>query len=313
MSTEAIAPTPTAPPAPVNPPAPTPPALPPTGANSGQPFHADWMKSDGTLNPSAYERLPEDIRYMKDTLGKYKTAEELVRGMAYAQTFAGKKGLLPLPDNAPPEVRAERKAVLDSINGVPKEFKDYGISKPPEFPEQQWNQPLADGFAKWAHENSVSPAAAKKLIAVQMEAVKGQLAEQANYEKTFFDNQAKAFDAAIRTENIPTDRANSLAERGAAQLGLDLNNPQDQILLKNAKVRLMSMRHALATGEDSFVQGESGKGAEGDPMALAQDAVHNKANPLYEPLHNPGHPQHRMAKEKVDGLWRAAAAKGGRK
>jgi hypothetical protein len=278
-------------------------------SSNGQPFHADWMKPDGSLNPSAYERLPEDIRYMKDTLGKYKTAEELVRGMAYAQTFAGKKGLLPLPENAPPEVRAERKTVLDSINGVPKEAKDYGISRPADMPEQQWNQPLADGFAKWAHENSVSPTAAKKLIAVQMEAVKGQLAEQAKYEQTFFDGHAKAFESTVRTENIPLERANSLAERGAVALGLDPNKPEHAILLKNSAVKLMAMRHAIATGEDKFVTGEAQKGAEGDPLTLASDAVHNKANPLYEPLHDSGHPQHRMAKEKVDGWWRAAAAR----
>lgn len=265
------------------------------------------MKADGTLNAAAYDRLPEDIRYLKDDLSKYKSAEELIRGIANKNTMAGKKGLIPLPDSAPPEVKAERKALLDSINGVPKEVKDYGIARPPDLPENQWNQPLADGFAKWAHENSVSPAAAKKLVAVQMEAVKGQLAEQANYEKKFFDDQAKAFTDQIRTENIPADRANSLAERGAVALGLDLKNPQHETLLKNASVKLMAMRHALATGEDSFVKGD-GKGGEGDPMALASDAAHNKANPLYEPLHNPGHPQHRMAKEKVDGWWRAAAA-----
>jgi hypothetical protein len=279
------------------------------GGGAIQPFHSDWMKADGTLNPAAYERLPEDIRYMKDGLGKYKTAEELVRGMAYAQTLAGKKGLMPLPDNAPVEVRAERKAILDSINGVPKEAKDYGIARPPEVPEQQWNQPLADNFAKWAQENSVSPAAVKKLTAIQIDAMKGQLAEQAKYEHTFYENHQKAFEAQLRTENIPLDRATALVERGAISLGLDVAKPEHATLLKNSAVRLMAMRHAIATGEDSFVQGEAGKGDAGDPMTLAQDATHNKANPLYEPLHDSSHPQHKMAAAKVEGWWRQAAAK----
>lgn len=266
------------------------------------------MKSDGTLNSAAYDRLPEDIRFMKDTLGKYKTAEELVRGVAHLQTFGGKKGLIPLPENAPKEVLAERKAVLDSVNGVPKEAKDYGFVKPTDLPDALWSAPQAESFAKWAHENSVSPAAAKKLVALQTEFVKTQAAEQASYETKFFEEQAKAFGEAVRTENIPSDRANQLADRGAAQLGLDLQKPEHQILMKNASVRLMAMRHAMAVGEDAFVAGEA-RNSENDPMALAQDATHNKANPLYEPLHDSSHPQHSMAKAKLDGWWRAASAK----
>lgn len=290
------------------PPPVTPPVTPPPPSN--QPFHADWVKPDGTLNHANYEKLPEDVRYMKDTLSKYKTVEEMVRGVANIQTFAGKKGLIPLPDNAPPEVRAERKAVLDSVNGVPKEAKDYGIARPADLPESQWDQGMADTFGKWAHENSVSPAAAKKLIELQIGNIKAQTAAQAQYETKFFEDQAKAFDAQVRTENIPADRANTLAERGAVELGLDLEKPEHQILMKNASVRLMAMRHAMAVGEDSFVKGSDGKGLDGDPLALAQDAAHNKANPLYEPLHNSSHPQHAMAKAKLDGWWRAAAAKG---
>lgn len=278
-------------------------------ASANQPFHADWVKPDGTLNSAVYDRLPEDVRYMKDTLGKYKTAEELVRGVANIQTFAGKKGLIPLPDNAPPELRAERKAVLDSVNGVPKEAKDYGIARPADLPEAQWDQGMADNFVKWAHENSVSPAAAKKLIALQIDTIKTQSAAQAAYETKFFEDQAKAFGESVRATNMPLDRANQLAERGAAELGLDLNKPEHQLLMKNADVRLMAMRHAMAVGEDTFVKGQEGAGADNDPMALAQDATHNKANPLYEPLHNQSHPQHSMAKAKLDGWWRAAAAK----
>lgn len=282
---------------------------PPVGNGAIQPFHSDWMKADGTLNSASYERLPEDVRYMKDTLGKYKTAEELVRGMAYAQTLAGKKGLLPLPDNAPAEVRAERKAVLDSINGVPKEAKDYGITRPADISEAHWNQPLAENFAKWAQENSVNPNAVKKLLGVQIDAMKAQVASQAQYEQKFYADQAKVFNDQIRLDNIPAEKANALAEQAAVRLGFDLNNEQDKRVLQNAKVRLAMVRHAISTGEDSFVQGESPNGSGGDAASLAADASRNKANPLYEPLYNPSHPQHRMAVEKVNQWWAAAAAR----
>lgn len=296
------------------PPEGSPPPPPPSGGGS---FHSDWLKSDGTLNPASYDRLPEDVRYMKDTLSKYKTAEELVRGMAYTQTFAGKKGLIPLPAGSPPEVIAERKALLDGINGVPKEVKDYGITRDSvakDLPEANWNQPLADNFVKWAHENSVSPAAVKKFITeVQLPLVKGQLAQQAQGETQFWTAEQQAFDAEIRKANITPENAAGLVEKGAIALGLDLANPQTKTFLKGKDARLMAMRHAIATGESGFVKGDDPEGGGNDPEALANSASHDKANPLYEPYYNASHPQHRMAKEKVEGWWRQAAERQGRR
>ena len=286
---------------------------PPPPPAAGTPFHSDWLRADGTLNAESYKRLPEDVRWVGDTLAKYKTPEELVRGVANLSTAVGKKGLIPLPDNAPPEARAERTALLNAINGVPKEAKDYGITRPQDLPEAAWNQPLAETFTKWAHENSVSPAAAKKLIALTAESTKAQLAAQAQYETDFFAGHEKAWETAIRTENMPADRANALAERGAAQLGMDLTKPEHQILMKNSTVRLAMMRAALATGEDTFVSGDSDRAAAGNPEGQASDIVHNKANPEYEPYWDSRHPQHKSVVEKVNGLYRAAVAKKGAK
>lgn len=291
------------------PPSTTPPPLSATPPPSNQPFHADWVKANGELNHASFERLPEDIRYVKDTLTKYKTPEEMIRGIAHLQTMGGKKGLIPLPADAPKEVMAERKALLDGINGVPKEAKDYGISRPADLPESAWSEPAAKNLMDWAHKNSVSPAAAKELMMNHAGIIKEQMAAQQQYETEFFANHQKAFDAQIRSENIPADRANALAERGATALGIDPSKPENAILLKNSSVRLAMMRHALATGEDTFARTGNGDGAPADPMAAAQDITHNKANPLYTPLHDSSHPQHGVAKAKIDELWKQAAAK----
>lgn len=279
----------------------TPPAVPATAPNL-----SEWRKSDGSINHAAFAALPEDIRHVGETLGKYKTDVDMFRGIANLQTLGGKKGLIPLAADAPPEVRAERKSLMDSINGVPKEAKDYGIKKPDGIPDAYWNPKLVDGYVAWAHKHSVSPAAAKEMVEVQLATVKDQLAQQAQYETDFFAKQQQAFDAAIRTEGVSADKAASLVERGAIKLGMDIKDPGVQTLLKNSNVRLMALRHAVATGEDSFVGGDAPRGSEGDPERLASDAVHNKANPLYEPLHNTSHPQHKMAAQKVDGWWRLA-------
>lgn len=280
---------------------------PPVTPTPAAPNFSDWRKSDGSINHAAFAALPEDIRYVGDSLTKYKTDVDLFRGIAHLQTLGGKKGLIPLPPDAPKEVVAERKALLDSINGVPKEAKDYGISKPADIPDALWNSKLVDGYVSWAHKHSVSPAAAKEMVDIQHVVVKEQLAQQAQYETEFFANQQKAFDAALRTEGVTADKAASLVERGAIKLGLDIKDPAVQTLLKNSNVRLMALRHAVSTGEDSFVGGDNPRGGEGDPERMASDAVHNKANPLYEPLYNTSHPQHKMVKEKVDGWWRQAA------
>ena len=298
MATDA----PIAPPAP--PPNPAPPAAPPA------PAFTTWDSPDGKLNPADYEKLPEDVRWIKDDLVKYGTRDELVRAYANKTALVGKKGLLPLPPNAPPEVVAERKAMFDSFNGVPKEPKDYGVTRPPEIPEQAWNEPLVENFTKWAHENSVNPAAVKKLVAVQLEGVKSQLAQQELYEKNFWSEQDKKFTTQVRTENVPLDKAQSLVERGATMLGLDPKNESDALVLKNANVRLAMMRHALSVGEDTFIQGEAQKSEGGDALSLATDALNNPSNPYHAVLtQGPSHPQYKEVKAKMDGWWRAAAAK----
>jgi len=294
-----------------DPPAGGPPAgAPPAGGNGDKPWSSDWIKPDGTLNTESYKRLPEDVRWVGESLSKYKTVDDYVRGTANLITAVGKKGIIPLPSNAPPEVVAERKALLDGINGVPKEAKDYGLTRPAEVPEHAWDPGYVEKVATWAQKHSVGPAAMKELLnGVVATQVKGQLAAAETARTTFLADQDKAFDEQIRLDAIPREKADALAERAAVGLGFDMSKPEQAGLLKYATVKLAMLRHALAVGEDSYVAGELEKGEGGDAMALAQDAINNKANPLNEPLMNAQHPQHKMAKEKVDQWFRRAAAK----
>lgn len=272
-----------------------------------------WSNPDGTLNQSYFEKLPEDIRYLKDSFAKYKTETDFFRGIAHQQTMAGQKGLIPLPANAPKEAVEARKALLDGINGVPKEAKDYGIARPQDIPVEAWNQGVADSFAAWCQKNSVNPAAAKELMAVQMKSVTEAIASNKQGESDFYAGEAKTFGELIAKEGIKADRAEELANRGATALGVDLTQERNQILMKNSTFKLAMARHAISVGEDSFVAGETAKGTDGDALSLAMDAASNPANPLYTPLQDSSHPQYKMAKEKIDGWWRQAAAKQNRK
>lgn len=308
MSTESPpAPPPAAPPTPPG----AAPATPPPTSGVPEVWTKDWIKPDYSLNHSALDRLPDHLKGLRPTLERQKTFEDVLTVMQNQQVLVGKKALAPLPPDSPAHVLAERKALLDTINGVPPESKDYGFTRPEDFPESQWDPKMADGFSAWAHKHSVSPAAAKELLGLQIGSVKEQMAAQQQYEQNFWAKEQTAFDANLRQSNIPADRAAKLIEKGAIALGLDLNNEATKTLLKGSEARLMAMRHALAIGEDTFVQGSS-KGTEPNPGEAAKDIVHNKANPLYNAYWNRDGSIPRgvveSARAKVEELQRLAAA-----
>jgi len=290
----------------------TPSATPAVQANPSavkDPFYKSFINADGTLNHKALDSLPDHHSSLKATLSRQKTFDDVLTVMANQQGLVGKKALGPLPANATPEMAAERKTLLDSINGVPKDPKDYGITKPDTLANELWNESLAKGAAEIAHKYSASPQMLKDLVALQTTELQKQILAQQDYERNFFQKQQDALTQTLKLENIPMTKAQELAERGAQKLGVDLQNPEVQTLMKNSYVFLMAMRHALATSEDKFVSGESQGGLGGDPSALAKDATSNKANPLYAPYWDAQHPQNKMAKETVNQWRKLAAAK----
>ena len=288
----------------------TAPATQTTASAVKEPFYKSFINADGTLNHKALDNLPEHHTSLKNTLSRQKTFDDVLTVMANQQTLAGKKGLAPLPANAAPEVVAERKALLDSINGVPKDPKDYGITKPENIANELWNESLAKGAAEIAHKYSASPQMLKDLVALQTAELQKQVAAQSEYEKNFFATQQKNLEATLRNENIPLTKAQELAERGAMRLGLDMQNPEHQTLMKNSNVFLMAMRHAMTTMEDKFVSGEAKAGMGNNPLAEARDIAHNKSNPLYDAFYNSNSPQNAMAKARYKSLMEEAGKRG---
>ena len=281
----------------------------PTASAVKEPYYKTLINADGTLNHKALDNLPDHLAALKPTLARQKSLDDVFTVMGNQQTLVGKKALGPLPPNATPEMVAERKGLLDSINGVPKDPKDYGIIKPENISNELWNDGLAKGAAEIAHKYSAPPAMLKDLVALQTAELQKQLLAQQDYERAFFAKQQENLVQTLKLENIPLTKAQELAERGAQKLGLDLQNPDVQTLMKNSNVFLMAMRHALSTSEDKFVSGEAKSSLGGDPAALAKDATSNKANPLYAPYWDAQHPQNKMAKETVNQWRKLAAAK----
>src|SRR5271154_1489143 len=76
-----------------------------------EPWAKSWIKPDFSLDHTALERMPDHLKGMKATLEKYPNFEAALTGWQNQQVMAGKKGLAPLPSDAPPAALAERKGL----------------------------------------------------------------------------------------------------------------------------------------------------------------------------------------------------------
>ena len=286
-----------------------------------EPYYKGLYNEDGSINPKNWERLPDELKDLRPTLERQKDINGILHDLKHSRFLAGQKALAPLPPGSPPEVVAKRKELLDTINGVPKDVKEYGIAKPADLPDVAWNPKLADGAVAWAQKYSVAPSALKELVGLTGELAKSQLAQQEQYTQQFWTQEQKTFEATIARDNIPADRATALVEKGAIALGLNLQDAKTQTFLKGADARLMAMRHALAIGEDSAAtQGTGTEGGAKDYYALARDIQANPANPEYAVYRNTegkySRSQHESVVNKVNEYLRLAEekkARGGRR
>lgn len=274
------------------------------------PWHTEWMKPDGTLNPSVYDRLPDDIKHLANTtsLKNSKTVEDVFRKIASLETLAGKKGLGPLPDNAPAEAKAERDLLLRSINGVPEKPEGYGIVKPADLPDAAWNPKSAEAAAAIMHKYNVPPAAARELVASQVGFAKQQIAEQASYEANFFAEQETSFRTEAAKNGMAPDKALDLAERSARRFGID---PEADVIFKNAKVRMALAKVAVAVGEPNLVTGNTAAEANNgmSDNDRAKDIISNHSNPERAIYWDAAHPQHKAVVAKVQALMAEDARK----
>lgn len=289
-----------------------------SGSGISEPWAKEWIKGDFTLNHEALSRLPDHLKALEPTLKRQQNLEGILIDYAHKTNLAGQKGLTPLMPGSPPEVIAKRKEFLDTANGVPKTWQEYGVQKPQDLKDEVWDGKLAEGVAQWAHKYSVPPTAVKELVDLSVSQAKGRLTENEQHVTQFWANEQKIFDAAIRTENIPAERANALVEKGAVALGLDLKNESTKTFLQGATARLMAMHHAMAIGEDSAaVAGAEPTGMGTDYAAQAKDIRQNPANPLNGAYWNKGNKfsrsDHDAAVQRVNELIRLATEQEGKK
>lgn len=264
-----------------------------------------WLKPDGTVDHTAYDKLPDNIKSLGPTLANAKTVDDVFAKLSHLSTLAGKKALAPLPADAPAEAVAERNALMRAINGVPEKPEGYAITKPADLPDFVWNQKAYDAAALVAHKHNISPAAMKELVATQEGAVREQMKALQQDETNFFLGQDKVFKEALIKDGIPYEKAVDMATRAAKQFGID----PEGTLFKHAEIRLALHRAGLATMEPRAVTGEgSAQPGAQDMGKLALDVIHNKANPDYAAYWNPGDPRNKAVKQQVIA-WQAEDAR----
>jgi hypothetical protein len=270
------------------------------GAGAQKQWFDGLITADGKINKEGWDKAPDSIKGHKDFFLKYDTLEGLLGGGANANKLAVAKALTPLPENASDEAKAERRAHLAQILNVPKEPAGYGITKPADLPAENWNQGLADQFAKIAHEECLAPGAVKRILKMQQDMVVQSTAAQKQAETAYYASQDKEFETAMHTQGIEVDKANTLALRGAVTLGIKPSDP----MMKDAAFRLAMVRLTNLISEDKLVQGDLSEPGKASYRDQALDIMRNPQNPLNKAWTDPNDPGHEDAKLKVNELYK---------
>lgn len=271
------------------------------GKPNTTPFYADLYGPDGKLNHAAFDRLPDHLKPHVETFKKYQTVEALLGGMGNLANLAGKKALAPLPENASAEAKAERKALMRSLNGTPEKVDGYGVQKPANIPAEMWDDAYVKDVLGVLHEFDASPALVKKLLEVDARHTTSRVDRNGQSEAQAY----AAEEAALRKAFGPqfNDKVD-LAVRAARTLGLDPNDP----IFRNHKVVVAMARVGEMVSEDRLVSGDDKGGSGMSDRAKAKDIVMNAANPLHKAYHDPNDPQHEEAVRTHSEFNKRAAA-----
>ena len=259
---------------------------PPAGGNT---WFQSWIKPDGTLDHTAFDKAPDDLKPLRKDVEKYKTFEEYAKGQRELHSMASRKGIQdPLPANATSQQIEERAAILRKINGSPEKPEGYALARPSEVPENLWNQKAAEEAQQLAFKYGLPPAALKDFVALQarlgLQGVEAQKAADAEW----FSGQDKLIRETAQKEGMDFAKANDLAQRAGRRFGVDPTNP----VIKNATVFMLLARLGRMMSEDSLVTGDNTglglavKMTDEQADAAARDIMTNKANPDHAAYRN---------------------------
>ena len=272
-----------------------------------------WFKQDGSLDHTAFDKAPDDIRKMRKDLERYKSGDDLLKSYGGLKELATKKGIIePLPKDATPEMRAEYMTLIRKVNGTPEKPEGYNLTKPQDLPDALWDQTYANNMAQVAYEEGLSPSAMQKLAQAEITHTKAIIEQNQKMEQEWFQKQDALFREVAQKEGLDYGKAKDLAERAGARFGADPQNP----LYKNATFLAFAARVGKALSEDNMVKGESAKNMSLSPdqmtpeqaNAAARDVSTNKEHADYKAYWDKNHKNHDEVVNRVNKLWVKAAS-----
>ena len=220
-------------------------------------------------------------------------------GMGNLVQLAGKKGLQPLPADAPDEAKAERAALMRQLNNVPEKPEGYGMKKPEGLPDGVWNEEYANGVLGILHKHNAPPDLVKELFEADQQMIASQLEQSEAAKVAFKTSQLEALKKEFGAE---FDQRMELAARGARVAGLD---PNDEFF-GDARAVKMALKLAENTSEDRLPSGDSDVSMGGTDREKARDIVFNPSNALHKAYHDASDPRHDEATKTVLELNRRA-------
>lgn len=305
---------PSAPPSGAPPGAPPSQGSPPAGdAGTSTPYYRGLYGEDGTIDKKAWDRLPEHLKGHKEAFSQHGSMDALLTYTANLASLAGKKGLAPLPANAPDHVKAERSKLLREINGAPDKPEGYAVKRPEQVPEGMWSDEYANGVVGILHRHNASPDLVNELIgfdgnhaAKMLELAKTGKEQQ---ETAHMAEQVKALETALPNQ-AERSKALTTARRAALTVGLD---PDKNPIFKSADAVLAFAKLGSYLSEDKLVSGDGGDPLTGggNDFAKAQDILSNPDNAQHKAYRDASHPQHKQTVDLVNKLFERHAAKVG--
>ena len=171
--------------------------------------------TDKGVNQEAVEGLKESP--FRSFVSKYTSPDAAIKGLTSLQQMANDHHPERPTEDAPQEVKDRFMAYRNKMNGVPEKIEDYGVRKPDELPDEQWDQSRLDSYMSVLHKHGASPEMVKDLVGMDLEQGASYLEQQ----KAEAVHQKETSIAELRQElGADADRCIQDAQKAAEALGL---------------------------------------------------------------------------------------------
>jgi hypothetical protein len=237
------------------------------------------------------------VEKYEGALKKYKTPEELLKGMGNLQGLVGTdtRGIIVPKEDSPPDVVAQFKQAV----GAPESAEGYELSLPEGLPESvQINEDVVGKAKEIAAKYHMPAAALQELMTLSI----GHTAESATAMQEALQAQAAEsreaqMDILKKTWKGDLDKNLSLA----ARVGVKLEIPEDDPVFTSANGVRLLVEYAKTQREDSLPI--TGRDHAVDVKADFEDMVRN----IHHPLHHRYHTDPEFARQQSERLQRALA------